>query len=62
MDFDRGEQILVFGYIFNVDIFCPALLLGGGIVVASQIVRAKFDKLLYENPSKKGKDKHENTI
>lgn len=36
--------------------------MGGGIVVASQIVRAKFDQLLYENPSKTGKDKYENKI
>lgn len=53
LDFDRGERILFFGYIFNVHIFCPALLVGGGILVASQIVRAKFDQLLYANPSKK---------
>lgn len=35
--------------------------MGGGIVVASQIVLAKFDQLLYENPSNTGKDKYENT-
>lgn len=36
--------------------------MGGGILVASQIVRAKFDQLLYANPSKTGKDRYKNTI
>lgn len=42
----------------NVHIFCPALLVG----TISQIIRAKFDQLLYENSSKTGEDKYENTI